>query len=87
MSFSARAIRDERWKYVWNPQDVDERYDLETDPHEMANLADREEFAETKCSLHGRLMAWLQDIGDPLPERAAGLPTAGTILATGKPGP
>ncbi len=87
MSFAVRAIRDERWKYVWNPQDVDELYDLETDPHEMANLAGREEFAETKRHLHGRLMAWLQDVGDPLPERVAGLPAAGTILATGKPGP
>lgn len=32
-----RMIRDRRWKYVWNPTDVDELYDLEADPAELHN--------------------------------------------------
>ncbi len=39
MSFAVRAIRNERFKYVWNPQDRDELYDLANDPYEMENLA------------------------------------------------
>ncbi|NOY82533.1 MAG: sulfatase-like hydrolase/transferase [Kiritimatiellaeota bacterium] len=87
MSFAVRAVRDERWKYVWNPQAVDELYDLEADPHEMTNLANRAEFARIVGDMRDRLMHWLQDVGDPLPEHARDLPPAGTILATGKPGP
>lgn len=87
MSFAARAIRDERWSYVWNPQSLDELYDHHTDPAQMTNLAGRPEHAEIRERLRGRLMAWLRETGDPLPERAAGLPPAGTILATGRPGP
>ena len=45
------------------------------------------EFADQKSRLRGQLMAWLRDIGDPLPDRAPSLPEAGTIVATGKPGP
>ena len=40
MNFAVRAIRNERYKYVWNPQASDELYDLEADPHEMENLTD-----------------------------------------------
>lgn len=87
MSFAVRAVRDERWKYVWNPQDIDELYDLNADPHEMTNLADRAEFADTRDELQERLMAWMRDIGDPLPSRSNELPTAGTIVATNAPGP
>ena len=32
-------VRDGRWKYLWNRTDIDELYDLESDPDEMANLA------------------------------------------------
>jgi len=33
-----RGVRTERWKYVCNVGDVDELYDLETDPNELDNL-------------------------------------------------
>jgi arylsulfatase A-like enzyme len=87
MSFAVRAIRDERWKYVWNPQDIDELYDLASDPTEITNLADTPEHASTKYALRQRLLDWLREIGDPLPEQVEALPAAGTIVATGKPGP
>lgn len=87
MSFVIRAIRDERFKYVWNPQDVDELYDLEDDPWELRNRAGDPEFAGEKERLRSSLLAWLRESGDDLLERLDGLPPAGTIIATGKPGP
>ena len=34
-------IKDGHWKYVRNRFDIDELYDLKTDPNEMQNVADR----------------------------------------------
>ena len=87
MSFAVRAIRDERCKFVWNPQAVDELYDLEADPHEMTNLAGREALADTESQLRARLMEWMREVGDDLPSRVGDLPAPGTIMATGKMGP
>ena len=33
-------LRTKRYKYCYNPADIDELYDLETDPHELKNLAE-----------------------------------------------
>jgi arylsulfatase A-like enzyme len=33
-------FRDKRYKYVWNPTDLDELYDLEKDPYELVNRID-----------------------------------------------
>lgn len=38
-------------------------YDLQTDPYELHNLADTDEQAELRASLHDRLLAW--DMGCP----------------------
>jgi arylsulfatase A-like enzyme len=32
-------VREGAWKYIWNRTDIDELYDLDTDPEEMTNLA------------------------------------------------
>lgn len=37
--YDMRMVRDERYKYVYNPTDVDEFYDLQEDPAELVNLA------------------------------------------------
>ena len=87
MSFAVRAIRNQRFKYVWNPQDRDELYDLVADPHEMENLAGQAAQSSVEADLRDQLMAWLAEIGDDLPERVDDLPKAGTIVATGEPGP
>jgi arylsulfatase A-like enzyme len=87
MSFAVRAIRTETHKLVWNPQSVDELYDLQADPHEMTNLSGQPDAAGTESQLRERLMEWLERIGDDLPDRAADLPPAGTIIATGRMGP
>jgi arylsulfatase A-like enzyme len=35
--YTQRMYRDNRYKYVWNPTDLDELYDLEKDPYELVN--------------------------------------------------
>ena len=86
-SFEVRAIRNKRCKYVWNPQDINELYDLDTDPHEMTNLAGQPETSTIEQDLHNQLIAWLNQIGDDLPNRLDQLLPAGTIIATGEQGP
>jgi len=94
INFTVRAICDERWKYVWNPQANDELYDLVSDPHELTNLIGvaptmRLDLvaAEAKSRLREQLLAWLRGIGDDLPSRVDDLPPAGTVMATGELGP
>ena len=87
MNFAVRAIRNERYKYVWNPQASDELYDLQADPHEMENLTEEAGLAAIQAELRDQLMEWLAEIGDDLPSRAELLPPAGTIMATGEAGP
>lgn len=36
--YTQRMIRTREWKYVWNPTDVDELYDMKSDPHELHNV-------------------------------------------------
>jgi len=87
MSFAIRAARDERFKYVWNPQAADEFYDLDADPHEMNNQIAGSQLAGEKRRLQSMLFSWLRATGDDLPTRASELPEAGTIVVTGVPGP
>ncbi|MEM7128429.1 MAG: sulfatase-like hydrolase/transferase [Chloroflexota bacterium] len=87
MSFAVRAIRSERYKYVWNPQERDELYDLASDRYELENLRGQVAYEAIEAELRHKLMAWLTEIGDNLPERVPELPLAGTIMATAEMGP
>ncbi|MAT74984.1 hypothetical protein CMK14_07540 [Candidatus Poribacteria bacterium] len=69
-SFEVRAIRNERYKYVWNPQDINELYDFDSDSHEMTNLANLPETETIEQDLHTQLIVWLNKIGDDLPPPA-----------------
>ncbi len=64
--FTQRMIRTYRWKYVWNPTDVDELYDLEQDPHELRNAVGKEQHAETIKQLRYRLYVELEKTDDPI---------------------
>ncbi len=52
-----------------------ELYDLETDPHEVANLAGSPEHAETLARMQGRLNTWIEESNDHGRELEDPLPT------------
>jgi arylsulfatase A-like enzyme len=39
--YTSRMVKTKKYKFVYNPTDFDELYDLELDPHEMVNIADQ----------------------------------------------
>lgn len=53
--YTSRAVKTKRYKFVYNPLDVDELYDLEVDPYEMTNIADVPEMAEVKQKMYTRM--------------------------------
>ena len=67
VSFAVRAIRNERYQYVWNPQAINELHDLDSIPYAMKNLAGDVPYAALESQLHHQLMTWLAQIGDNLP--------------------
>ncbi len=62
--YPQRMIRTDRYKLVVNPADVNELYDLQTDPHELQNRYDRPEFGDVQRELMSRLYGKLKDRGD-----------------------
>jgi arylsulfatase A-like enzyme len=61
---SQRMVRTAGWKYVYNPHDLDELYNLRDDPGELANLAERPEFAGVREEMQARLLGWNDATGD-----------------------
>ena len=59
-----RIIISGRLKYVAALYDMDELYDLETDPHETRNLIDDPDYAETRLELRHRLIEHLEQTSD-----------------------
>ena len=37
--YMQRMLRSYNWKYIWNPTDIDELYNMQQDPNELNNLA------------------------------------------------
>ena len=66
--FSQRMLRDIKWKYVWNPTDLDELYDIEMDPWELKNLASDQQCHSVLKEMRLRLLDKLEEIKDPLVE-------------------
>lgn len=62
--FRFRGIRNERYKYAWSPHDLEELYDLETDPYERVNLATASSHQQIKSALKKRLFDWMIAEGD-----------------------
>ncbi len=57
LSRQLRAIRSQRYKYIWASDGEDELYDLEADPGERCNVIEQE--GETAVSLANKLQQWL----------------------------
>ncbi|WP_342077819.1 sulfatase-like hydrolase/transferase [Yoonia sp. SS1-5] len=62
--FRFRGIRGARYKYAWSPHDIEELYDLETDPQERHNLAGQPQIAAVQADLKARLFDWMHAEGD-----------------------
>ena len=61
-----RGVIEGRWKYVWDPDDLPELYDLETDPLEMTNLAGTSEHTGIQSRLHALAAARFRSWGDTI---------------------
>ncbi|MDD9268854.1 sulfatase-like hydrolase/transferase [Paenibacillus sp. GCM10023248] len=62
--FTQRMIRTREWKYVWNCTDVDELYDLRSDPHELHNVIGHPGSRRITAELRKRLYHILLADGD-----------------------
>ncbi|GAA3640017.1 sulfatase [Microbacterium awajiense] len=62
--FTQRMIRTREWKYVWNPTDVDELYDLVGDEREFVNRIDDPACRATVAHLRRALYDQLAADGD-----------------------
>jgi choline-sulfatase len=55
----AKMVRTHRWKYVYYPEGFEELYDLQSDPHEMNNLADDVTHRDQIYEMKDHLLHWL----------------------------
>ena len=63
-----RAVRDDRWKLIRYPKtDYTQLFDLETDPHEMRNLASDPAHASRVAAMMDSMRNWQQKVGDDAP--------------------
>jgi arylsulfatase A-like enzyme len=63
-----RAIRDQRWKLIRYPHiNKTQLFDLQDDPHEMYNLAERPEYAERLGQMMTLLASVQRELGDTCP--------------------
>ena len=58
-------IRNRRYKYIYNRDDVAELYDLEADPQENRNRAGDASLATVRKQLHEQLIAWYDPARNP----------------------
>ena len=52
------------WKYGYNPFDLDELYDLETDPAELINRIDDPACRDVLDEMRARLYTWMARVDD-----------------------
>jgi arylsulfatase A-like enzyme len=60
-------VRTHRWKYIRRTCDPDELYDLEADPRELVNLAQRPQYADVVQGLRDRMLDWYVETCDVVP--------------------
>ena len=61
-----RCVRTNQYKYVYQPCDADELYDLRNDPFELNNLVLDKRFRDLLLEMKRRLMGWMEKTEDPL---------------------
>ncbi len=58
------GLDTEQSKKLWNPRPFEELYDIQDDPKELHNLADKEELKVVKDALAARLKTWILETRD-----------------------
>lgn len=64
--FSQRMIRKDNIKYIFNCGDVDELYDLASDPHELINCIQQKEYEEIIKDMKHAMHEWMLKYNDNL---------------------
>jgi len=64
--YSLRLLRTPRYSYVYNPNDIDELYDNDSDPAQLVNLANAPESKPILDGLRRRMVGWMADTQDHL---------------------
>lgn len=62
--YTQRMVRTERYKFVYNPCDFDELYDLQDDPYEMVNIADNPKHKPLVAKLYRKMWSEAAASGD-----------------------
>lgn len=78
--FELRMITTPSFKYCFNPQDIDELYDLKNDKEELYNVSDNEAYAEIKETLKNTLIKHLQANNDSILQSLDSIPPAGCVM-------
>lgn len=69
--YSQRTVLSEDgYKFIWSPGDMDELYDLNSDPGELSNLIDDESFSEVRSRMIELLKKNAVKYNDPLQDYA-----------------
>ncbi|MBN1490729.1 MAG: sulfatase-like hydrolase/transferase [Phycisphaerae bacterium] len=72
--YSQRAlVTRDGYKYIFNPGDQDEFYDLNTDPAELANVIDAERYAKKVAAIREQIKAAARTARDPISDYVAKL--------------
>jgi arylsulfatase A-like enzyme len=74
----AWMVRDDRYKFVYCPDEFDELYDMQDDPGETVNLAAEPAHGDTVLRMKDMLLEWLSRTTDQIPgdESRCGWPEA-----------
>lgn len=59
-------VRDRNWKYIWNATDIDELYNMQSDPGELRNRIDDPMCSNELARLRKRLWEWMRQTHDVL---------------------
>lgn len=65
LSTTMVSVRKGELKYGWNGSGADELYDLSSDPYEMENVIEKEEYSNNLLTLRQLLSDWMQQTGHP----------------------
>ncbi len=63
--YTMRCIKNDRWKYIWQPAGIDELYDLESDPYELKNMIYEDDKKDIISELRKKLFDILIKEEDP----------------------